>query len=344
MNSTMPHQQSIRILVVGDSGVGKTSLLQLLCGSVSISDPPTTCGASVDVMILDLQQEREGSFSDSYLENPPTLLSRKANKDSFFIEFLEVGGSSKFINSRKIFYSQFDGILLVYDTTNNKSFQNLHSWLNEVSLSKYTWKNSLSSPFFGVSNGLSQNSQSNFSSSFYSLYSQHSSDPLPSSPKNIKSLDHNSEIQFYRKVSHLDSSSLSIFSPQHNGNGFLSLGLDSFSRYSNQKTTIQQSTEQDELFDVPVLFVGTKTDLRTPSLSLPQSSHSSNSPSTLSLISSLFSDSVPTTNLEYLENHDYITLSTKDKTSFKTGTSERKKFLNFILHVIDVVSTGSRLT
>jgi len=52
---------------------------------------------------------------------------------SYCIELWDIGGYKNHMNSRSVFYSNTDGIILVYDVTNKKSENNLDDWINEIS-------------------------------------------------------------------------------------------------------------------------------------------------------------------------------------------------------------------
>ncbi|XP_054263602.1 rab-like protein 3 [Macrosteles quadrilineatus] len=103
----------VKVIVVGDSGVGKTSLVHLVCHSEPISNPSWTVGCGVDVKLHE------------YEEGTP-------KQRSYFVELWDVGGSSSHRNARHVFYSSVHGIILVHDLTNRKSHQNLQKWLAEV--------------------------------------------------------------------------------------------------------------------------------------------------------------------------------------------------------------------
>lgn len=100
----------IRILVVGDSGTGKTSLVHKLCHSIPLSNPRWTVGCSLDMSLYEYTQRQR----------------------KFFIEFWDVGGHRKYKDSRHIFYSQMNAILLVFDLTNRNSYMNLRKWIREL--------------------------------------------------------------------------------------------------------------------------------------------------------------------------------------------------------------------
>ncbi|BFZ09389.1 hypothetical protein BsWGS_12428 [Bradybaena similaris] len=110
----------VKVLVVGDSGVGKTCLVHLICHGEPCYAPTATIGCSVEVK---LHEYRAGT---------------PAEKD-FFVELWDIGGAASHATSRSIFYHQVQGIILTHDLTNRKSHQNLKKWLVET-LSKDDFK------------------------------------------------------------------------------------------------------------------------------------------------------------------------------------------------------------
>jgi hypothetical protein len=48
------------------------------------------------------------------------------------VEFIDVGGSSNHKSSRNMFYHQINGIILVHDVSNRKSYYNLWNWVSEI--------------------------------------------------------------------------------------------------------------------------------------------------------------------------------------------------------------------
>ncbi|XP_050094682.1 rab-like protein 3 isoform X1 [Anopheles aquasalis] len=103
----------VRVLVVGDSGVGKTCLTHLIANQEPLTSPGWTVGASVEVK---LHEYKEGTASQS----------------TFFVELWDVGGSISHKNTRGVFYNPTHGIILVHDLTNRKSHENLQRWLVEI--------------------------------------------------------------------------------------------------------------------------------------------------------------------------------------------------------------------
>ncbi|XP_039293276.1 rab-like protein 3 isoform X1 [Nilaparvata lugens] len=103
----------VKVLVLGDSGVGKTSLTHLITQNEPISNPSWTVGCTVEVKLHE------------YKEGTP-------QQKTYFIELWDVGGSSNHRNSRCVFHNSVHGVILVHDLCNKKSHQNLPKWLAEV--------------------------------------------------------------------------------------------------------------------------------------------------------------------------------------------------------------------
>ncbi|XP_052871820.1 rab-like protein 3 [Anopheles cruzii] len=103
----------VRVLVVGDSGVGKTSLTHLIANNEPLTSPGWTVGCSVEVK---LHEYKEGTSS----------------QNTFFVELWDVGGSISHTNARGVFYHPTHGMVLVHDLTNRKSHENLQRWLVEI--------------------------------------------------------------------------------------------------------------------------------------------------------------------------------------------------------------------
>ncbi|KAA8588328.1 hypothetical protein FQN60_001522 [Etheostoma spectabile] len=93
----------VKVLVLGDSGVGKSSLVHLLCQNQVLGNPSWTVGCSVDVRVQD------------YKEGTP-------EEKTYYIELWDVGGS----------IGSASRIMLVHDLTNKKSSQNLYRWSLEA--------------------------------------------------------------------------------------------------------------------------------------------------------------------------------------------------------------------
>ncbi|VDQ03317.1 unnamed protein product [Trichobilharzia regenti] len=112
--------EKAKVVVGGDSGVGKTALVHLICNQQPLLHPSYTIGCSVDIKVHLCK-------SDPTKERP------------YFIELWDIGGSNGHANTRSIFYQNLHGLILVYDCTNSKSQANLRKWLCDI-LGKHSMK------------------------------------------------------------------------------------------------------------------------------------------------------------------------------------------------------------
>ncbi|KAL6063753.1 Rab-like protein 3, variant 2 [Balamuthia mandrillaris] len=59
----------------------------------------------------------------------------------YFIELWDVGGAKKYAKARTIFFNAPNGLILVHDLTNRKSFENLSGWIKQViGADSFRWK------------------------------------------------------------------------------------------------------------------------------------------------------------------------------------------------------------
>ncbi|XP_074577250.1 small GTPase LIP1-like isoform X2 [Curcuma longa] len=119
-NSGPPLRQ-VRVLVVGDAGVGKTSVVHLILKGASISRPSQTVGCTVGVKHISY-----GSASSS---------SNSLNVDSqrdFFIELWDVSGHERYKDCRSLFYREINGVIFVHDLSQRRTKTNLQKWAAEI--------------------------------------------------------------------------------------------------------------------------------------------------------------------------------------------------------------------
>ncbi|KAL6905465.1 hypothetical protein ACP4OV_003066 [Aristida adscensionis] len=101
----------VRVLLVGDSGVGKSSLVHLLLKGSAIARPAQTIGCAVGVKHITYSSP--GSSSNNIKGDV---------ERNFFVELWDVSGHERYKECRSIFYSQING----------KSKTNLNKWAVEV--------------------------------------------------------------------------------------------------------------------------------------------------------------------------------------------------------------------
>ncbi|KAK9077681.1 hypothetical protein SSX86_006018 [Deinandra increscens subsp. villosa] len=118
----LPPSGQVRVLVVGDSGVGKTSLVHLIVKGSSIARPAPTVGCTVDVKHFTYGSSSSSSSSSS-----------KGDTDrEFFVELWDVSGHERYIHCRSMFYSQINGVIFVHDLSQKRTKTSLQKWAAEI--------------------------------------------------------------------------------------------------------------------------------------------------------------------------------------------------------------------
>ncbi|KAA8530945.1 hypothetical protein F0562_005688 [Nyssa sinensis] len=111
----------VRVLLVGDSGVGKSSLVHLIVKGSSITRPPQTIGCTVGVKHI--TYGNSGSSSNS--------IKGDSERD-FFIELWDVSGHDRYKSCRSLFYSQINGVIFVHDLSQRRTRTSLQKWAAEI--------------------------------------------------------------------------------------------------------------------------------------------------------------------------------------------------------------------
>ncbi|PIN26870.1 GTPase Rab11/YPT3, small G protein superfamily [Handroanthus impetiginosus] len=116
-----PPVGQVRVLVVGDSGVGKTSLVHLIMKGSSIARPPQTVGCTVSVK------------HTTYGSSGSSSSSIKGDTDrEFFIELWDISGHERYKDCRSLFYSQINGVMFVHDLSQRRTKASLQKWAAEI--------------------------------------------------------------------------------------------------------------------------------------------------------------------------------------------------------------------
>jgi len=106
--ATGPRALRVKIMSVGASAVGKSTLIKRYCEGRFVQKYITTIGIDYGVKPV------------------------KVNGLDVKVNFFDTSGGEEFKDIRVEFYAKSNGALLVYDVSNRKSFTDLDSWLEEA--------------------------------------------------------------------------------------------------------------------------------------------------------------------------------------------------------------------
>ena len=106
--SLMKEDYKFKIVIVGDSGVGKTNLVKRFIQNTFSSNTLATVGVEF--------------FSNTYYINDKLIK----------IEMWDTAGQERYKSITSAYYKGAMGALLVYDVTNQATFNNIERWYNEI--------------------------------------------------------------------------------------------------------------------------------------------------------------------------------------------------------------------
>ena len=99
---------SFKIVVVGASGVGKSAMVQRLIDNTFREEGQSTVGVEFKSFICPLQDQ------------------------SVKLQIWDTAGQERFKSVSKAYFRNAVGAILVYDITNDSSFEDLITWLNDL--------------------------------------------------------------------------------------------------------------------------------------------------------------------------------------------------------------------
>ena len=112
----MTYDEKIQIILVGESGVGKTSLIRRYTNNIFNSNHLETIG-------IEFYNKEE-----------------KINNKIIQIKFWDTAGQEIFHSLTKNFYRKADGIIIVYDISNKESFERVQDWIKSIYDNTDTYK------------------------------------------------------------------------------------------------------------------------------------------------------------------------------------------------------------
>jgi small GTP-binding protein len=105
-----------KFILIGNSGVGKTSIFRKLSTGEFHEKNISTIGIEKKSLDVSIEIDKDG----------------KTEKKTFNISFFDTAGQEKFRAVTLSYYKETDGILLLYDITDRKSFDNVSIWVNSI--------------------------------------------------------------------------------------------------------------------------------------------------------------------------------------------------------------------
>ena len=105
-----------KIILIGNSGVGKTSFFRKIYTGQFSEKNISTIGIEKKTLELDIDIQKDG----------------KKEKKKFKISLFDTAGQEKFRSVTLNYYKGSDGILLLYDITDRDSFDQVKTWIESI--------------------------------------------------------------------------------------------------------------------------------------------------------------------------------------------------------------------
>lgn len=99
---------TFKFILIGSSGVGKTAILKRLIEDTYDEEIQSTIGVEFDSKLMEIEGE------------------------SVKLQIWDTAGQERFRSIAKSYFRNAVGVILVYDITEKKTFEDCNSWLNEV--------------------------------------------------------------------------------------------------------------------------------------------------------------------------------------------------------------------
>ena len=113
------YDEKIRLMVIGDANVGKTSLIKRYC---------------------------QNDFNNAYLTTIGIDFQTKninMNNKNIKIQIWDTAGQERYRIMAKNYYNSSDGFIIVYDITKRESFNNINTWIEQISNSAQNYSKSV---------------------------------------------------------------------------------------------------------------------------------------------------------------------------------------------------------
>ena len=102
------YDEKIKLMVLGDSSVGKSSILTKYCKNQFLSKYITTIGIDFQIKYLNINNKR------------------------IKVQIWDTAGQERYRVVTKNYFNSSNGFVIIYDITNRVSFNNINNWMEQI--------------------------------------------------------------------------------------------------------------------------------------------------------------------------------------------------------------------
>ena len=108
MDSNQPYDHLVKILLIGESGVGKTCILQRFCKGDFLVNHLTTIAIDFKMKVIEV------------------------DKTKLKMQIWDTAGQERFDTLTASFFKSAQGIMICYSITDENSFQSVQKWIKQI--------------------------------------------------------------------------------------------------------------------------------------------------------------------------------------------------------------------
>jgi small GTP-binding protein len=105
-----------KVVLIGNSGVGKTSLFKKITTGQFSEKNISTIGMDKKTLNLEIEVNQDNQ-----------IVKKEVN-----VSLVDTAGEERFRSITKNYFKESDGILLLYDVTNKETFKNVEGWIDSI--------------------------------------------------------------------------------------------------------------------------------------------------------------------------------------------------------------------
>ena len=131
-----------KVLIIGNSSVGKTSLMNRFCNNTFMPNYIDTIGVDFKTKIIKVAPDfvndiRQQQKSKAAMKRNSSIIQTNNSFDDqalrVKLQIWDTTGAQRFQSIALNYYRGANGILLVYDVSDRKSFENVKKWMKQIS-------------------------------------------------------------------------------------------------------------------------------------------------------------------------------------------------------------------
>ena len=125
MSKKHENNTQYKFILIGDSSVGKTSIFKKITTEIFSVKNISTIG----------MDKRTLNFKDIEVN-----INGENKKMDFDLILFDTAGQERYRSITKTYFQSSDGVIILYDITNKKTFEGVETWLDSLDQVLSTWK------------------------------------------------------------------------------------------------------------------------------------------------------------------------------------------------------------